>query len=151
MKRSSRMEKLNAINNGIKSLAGASLARAENDYNNQLQQLEQLQIYKDEYAEQLKQRLQTNVSSEEIRDYRYFFASLYKAITQQESIVGHLKAQVDECRKEWLLKDQEVRKLDVISENLRIGENQMDARLEQKGVDEMNTLAFGRYSFGHKH
>ena len=151
MKRSSRMEKLNAINNGIKSLAGASLARAENEYTTQAQQLEQLQIYKEEYADQLKERLENNVSPEEMKDYRYFFSSLYKAISQQESTVRHLKAQVDECRKEWLSKEQEVRKLNVISENLRLAEDHADARLEQKATDEMNTLAFGRYSVGHKH
>ena len=151
MKRSDRLEKINAINNGFKSLAGATLARVEQEYNAALHQLEQLRIYKDEYSEQLKQRMEGNVSPDEIQDFRYFFASLYKAINQQESIVNHLHRQLEECRQEWLAKDQEVRKLNTIGENLRREEAQVEARREQKRSDEMTMLAHGRFAFSMKH
>lgn len=152
MKRSERLEKINAINNGFKSLAGANLARVEQEYNAALHQLEQLRIYKDEYADQLKHRMESgHVKPEEIQDFRYFFASLYKAISQQESIVAHLHKQLEDARQEWLAKDQEVRKIDKIGENMRREEAQVEARKEQKRSDEMSMLAHGRYAFSMKH
>jgi flagellar FliJ protein len=151
MKRSERLEKINAINNGFKSLAGANLARVEQEYNSALHQLEQLRIYKDEYSDQLKQRMAGDVSPDEIQDFRYFFASLYKAISQQESIVNHLHKQLEESRQEWLAKDQEVRKINTIGDNLRREEQQVEARKEQKRSDEMSMLAHGRFAFSMKH
>ncbi len=151
MKRSERLEKINAINNGFKSLAGAKLARVEQEYNAQLHQLEQLRIYKDEYSEQLKQRMAGHVTPDEIQDYRYFFASLYKAISQQESIVNHLHKQLEESRQEWLAKDAEVRKFNTIGENMRREEQQQETRKEQKRADEMSMLAHGRLTFSMKH
>jgi flagellar FliJ protein len=151
MKRSERLEKINAINNGFKSLAGANLARIEQEYNTQLHQLEQLRIYKDEYSDQLKQRMNGHVSPDEIQDFRYFFASLYKAISQQESLVNHLHRQLEESRQEWLAKDQEVRKFNTIGDNMRREEQQQETRKEQKRSDEMSMLAHGRLTFSMKH
>jgi len=151
MKRSERLEKINAINNGFKSLAGANLARVEQEYNTQLHQLEQLRIYKDEYAEQLKQRMNGHVTPDEIQDFRYFFASLYKAISQQESLVNHLHKQLEESRQEWLAKDAEVRKFNTIGDNMRREEQQQEVRKEQKRSDEMSMLAHGRLAFSMKH
>jgi flagellar protein FliJ len=151
MKRSERLEKINAINNGFKSLAGANLARVEQEYNTQLHQLEQLRIYKDEYSEQLKQRMNGHVTPDEIQDFRYFFASLYKAISQQESLVNHLHKQLEESRQEWLAKDAEVRKFNTIGDNMRREEQQQEVRKEQKRSDEMSMLAHGRLTFSMKH
>ena len=152
MKRSERLGKINAINHGFKSLAGANLARLEQEYNSALHQLEQLRIYKDEYSEQLKHRMDGgHVTPDEIQDFRYFFASLYKAINQQESIVTHLNKQLEESRQEWLAKDQEVRKINTIGENLRREEQVVEARREQKRSDELSTLAQGRFMFSMKH
>jgi flagellar FliJ protein len=151
MKRSERLEKINAINNGFKSLAGANLARVEQEYNTQLHQLEQLRIYKEEYSEQLKQRMNGHVTPDEIQDFRYFFASLYKAISQQESLVNHLHKQLEESRQEWLAKDAEVRKFNTIGENMRREEQQQETRKEQKRSDEMSMLAHGRLAFSMKH
>lgn len=152
MKRSERLEKINAINNGFKSLAGANLARIEQEHKAAQHQLEQLRIYKDEYSEQLKQRMDSgHVKPEEIQDFRYFFASLHKAIGQQESLVKHMGKQLEDARQEWLAKDQEVRKIDRIGENMRREEAQAEARKEQKRSDEMSMLAHGRYAFSMKH
>ncbi|HEY0961892.1 MAG TPA: flagellar export protein FliJ [Pseudomonadales bacterium] len=152
MKRSERLEKINAINNGFKSLAGANLARIEQECKAAQHQLDQLRIYKDEYADQLKGRMDSgHVTPEEIQDFRYFFASLHKAISQQESVVRHMQKQLEDARQEWLAKDQEVRKIDRIGENMRREEAQAEARREQKRSDEMSMLAHGRLAFSMKH
>jgi flagellar FliJ protein len=152
MKRSERLEKINAINNGFKSLAGANLARVEQECKSAQHQLDQLHIYKDEYSEQLKSRMDSGqVTPDEIQDFRYFFASLYKAIGQQESVVKHLNTQLEDARQEWLAKDQEVRKIEKIGETMRREEAQVEARKEQKRSDELSMLTHGRYAYSMKH
>lgn len=151
MKRSDRLARINAINNGIKSMAGATLAQVENEYRTQLHQLEQLKIYKEEYSEQLRQRMQGNVTTDEMQDYRYFFSSLYKAIGQQEDHVRHLKQQVENSRQDWLASDREVRKLDNATDHLRRAEAQRARRLEQKSSDEASLQGYARASMAAKH
>jgi len=151
MKRSDRLARINAINNGIKNMAGATLAQAENEYRTQLHQLEQLRIYKEEYTEQLRNRMQGNVTPEEMQDYRYFFSSLYKAIEHQEDQVRHLKQQVEDCRQEWLSSDREVRKLDAAREQLCQAEARAAHWQEQKSSDEAGLALFTRASTAAKH
>jgi flagellar FliJ protein len=151
MKRSERLEKINAINNGFKSLAGANLARVEQECKAAQHQLDQLRMYRDEYSEQLKSRMDSgNVTPDEIQDFRYFFASLYKAIAQQESIVTHMQKQLEDARQDYLAKDQEVRKIEKIGESMRREEALVEARKEQKRSDEMSMLS-QRYALSMKH
>lgn len=137
MKRSERLERINAINHGLENLAGAKLARVAEEYAAQLNQLEQLRIYKDDYAGQLRVKMQRNLSPQELRDYRYFFTSIENAIQQQESMVAHVERKLEQARAEWLEKRNEVEKLNVAGASLKRAESQADARREQKLSDEL--------------
>lgn len=137
MKRSERLERINVINHGLENLAGAKLAKISAEYTQQLHQLEQLLIYKDDYAEQLKHKMQGNLSSDALRDYRYFFASIENAIQQQESMVAHVKKKLDQCQAEWFDKRNEVEKINVAGASLKRAEAVADARREQKASDEL--------------
>jgi flagellar FliJ protein len=136
MKRSERLERINVINHGLENLAGAKLAKASAEYTQQLNQLQQLVIYKDDYAEQLKTRMQGNLSPQELRDFRYFFTSIENAIHQQESMVAHLRKKLDECQAEWFEKRNEVEKINVAGASLKRAEAVTATRLEQKASDE---------------
>ena len=137
MKRSERLERINVINHGLENLAGAKLAKASAEYTQQLNQLQQLVIYKDDYAEQLKTRMQGNLSPQELRDFRYFFTSIENAIHQQESMVAHLRKKLDECQTEWFEKRNEVEKINVAGASLKRAEAVTATRLEQKASDEL--------------
>jgi flagellar FliJ protein len=137
MKRSERLERINVINAGLENLAGAKLAKISAEYSQQLNQLEQLHIYRDDYAEQLKHKMQGNLSCEALRDYRYFFASIENAIHQQESMVAHVKKKLDQCQAEWFDKRNEVEKINVAGASLKRSEALVEARREQKASDEL--------------
>lgn len=147
MKRSERLERINAINHGLENLAGAKLAKVSEEYAMQLNQLEQLRVYKDDYAEQLRVKMQGNLTTQELRDYRYFFASIENAIQQQESMVAHVQKKLEQVQAEWMEKRNEVEKLNVAGASLRRTEAAEDARREQKLSDELGLrLRAGRFT-----
>lgn len=144
MKRSERLERINAINHGLENIAGAKLANVYAEYNLQLNQLDQLRIYKDDYAEQLKQKMQAKISPQELRDYKYFFSSIENAIHQQESMVNHLAKKLEKCQEDWLEKRNEVEKINVAGASLKRAEAQQDASKEQKLNDELGMMMLDR-------
>ncbi|HTR00139.1 MAG TPA: flagellar export protein FliJ [Candidatus Acidoferrum sp.] len=151
MKRSERLEKINAINHGMETLAGANLANIQAEYANQTNQLEQLLVYKAEYADKFTQRMKGDVSPQELQDYRYFFASIDAAITQQQSMVNHFKKMVEKSREEWLSRHQEVQKINQVSSHLRRSEAVAKNRLEQKVLDEITAHFFHGPALAAKH
>ena len=151
MKRSERLEKLNAINHGMETLAGASLANIQAEYASQVNQLEQLMVYKAEYADKFSQRMQGHVSAQELQDYRYFFASIDAAISQQQTMVHHYKRMVEKSREEWLNRHQEVQKINHVTSHLRKSEQQAQERIEQKILDEITSHFFHGAALGAKH
>ena len=144
MKRSERLAKINAINHGLENMAGVKLAKVFEEYSAQMNQLEQLKIYKDDYAEQLRVKMESQLSVQELRDYKYFFSSIENAIVQQESMVDHLRKKLEKCQSEWFERRNEVEKLNIAGENLRRGEEAQLARREQKLSDELTTLMLQR-------
>ncbi len=137
MKRSERLERINAINHGLENLAGAKLAKASEEYAQQQNQLEQLRIYREDYAEQLRVKMLGDLSPQELRDYRFFFASIENAIHQQESMVAHMHRKLEQCQAEWMEKRNEVEKLNVAGASLKRAEAATEARNEQKASDEL--------------
>jgi flagellar export protein FliJ len=151
MKRSERLEKINAINHGMVNMAGAGLANAQAEHNAQVSQLEQLKIYKADYAEQFRTRMAGQITPQELQDYRYFFASIDTAIGQQESMVEHYAKLVEKRKQEWLLRHQEVQKIDHATANLRKVEQSQVNRREQKLLDELSSQFFGGAALSAKH
>lgn len=151
MKRSERLEKINAINHGMETQAGASLANVQAEYAAQINQLEQLMVYKAEYADKFSARMHGHVSAQELQDYRYFFASIDAAIGQQQTMVHHFKRLVEKSREEWLSRHQEVQKLNHVASNLRKAEQVVQDRLEQKILDEITSHFFHGAALTAKH
>lgn len=144
MKRSERLERINAINHGLESMAGAKLAAVYAEYSAQMNQLEQLKIYKDDYADQLKIKMNNNMNPNELRDYKYFFSSIENAIHQQESMVNHLYKKLEGCQQEWFEKRNEVERINIAGENLRRAEELQETRRAQKINDELSAMMYSR-------
>ena len=144
MKRSQRMDKIADINLGFENLAGAKLAIARNTYLKEEHQLEQLCIYKSEYQEKLKQRLQEQITPTEMMDYQYFFDSLDNAIAQQREIVEKNSALLEESRQNWLSQKQEASKYQRASQKIRQQEAAADDYKEQKEADEQVQISHSR-------
>jgi flagellar export protein FliJ len=143
VKRSKRLERINAINVGIENAAGARLADAAGEYSRHVNQLEQLRIYKDDYATQLQNKMQDGMSPQALRDFHYFFASIDNAITQQQAMVEHLRRKLEHCQQEWFDKRNEVEKINVAGASLKRAEDLAATRAEQKASDELGLRRSG--------
>ena len=151
MKRSERLARINVINHNLENIAGTQLATVYSEYSVQVKQLEQLHIYKDDYAEQLKSKLNGSIRPEVLRDYKYFFSSIDTAIAQQEGLVQRLHTKLEKSQSEWLDKHSEVQKINVAGDNMRKLERQAEARKEQKSTDELSMRMLGRMQFSTNH
>jgi len=139
MKRSTRLEKLADINAGYENMALAALATARAQYQKQEDQLNQLRIYRDDYRNQLTERMQDTTSANEIRDFQYFFASLDDAIDQQALEVDRAATELEKVEQNWLQSRQEVRKFSQAASNLKQREDADAERRTQMESDEVNT------------
>ena len=139
MKRSTRLEKLADINSGYENMALAALATARAQYQKQEDQLNQLRIYRDDYRNQLTERMQGTTSANEIRDFQYFFASLDDAIDQQALEVEKAAAELENVEQNWLQSRKEVKKFSQAASNLKQREDAAAERRIQMESDELNT------------
>ena len=151
MKRSERLAKINVINHSLENMAGSQLATVYAEYSVQVKQLEQLQIYKEDYAEQLKAKLNGSIRPEVLRDYKYFFSSIDTAISQQESLVKRLYSKLEKSQADWLDKHSEVQKINVAGENMRKLEQKIEDRKEQLNTDELSMRMLSKMQFSTNH
>lgn len=144
MKRSARMEKIADINLGFENIAGAAFATARRQLQAQEKQLEQLNIYKQEYQQKLKARLSGNITVTEMQDYQYFFTSLDQAISQQTAILKQSENQVQHSKDEWMNKKQDVAKVSKVAERLKKKEDEESIKKEQQETDELNLRLYNK-------
>jgi flagellar protein FliJ len=151
MKRIERLERINTINIGMENIAGANLANVQAEYAAQVNQLEQLKIYKAEYAEKFASRMNGQVTTQELQDYRYFFSSIDAAIRQQQTMVTHYQRIVEKTKDEWIARHQEVQKITQITDNLKRAEHAELQKKDQKLLDEITSHFFTGSAIGAKH
>ena len=142
MKRSTRMEKLADINLGHENAALAALASARAAYQKQEQQLQQLKLYREDYRNQLSERMSGSTSAQVIRDFQYFFGSLDDAIAQQNLEVEKAAAELEQVERNWLDRRQEVKKFNRAADNLRQREAADMERQAQIESDELSNSNF---------
>ena len=147
MKRSERLARINVINHNLENMAGTQLASVYAEYSTQVKQLEQLNIYKEDYAEQLKSKLNDSIRPEVLRDYKYFFSSIETAIQHQEALVSRLSAKLEKSQGDWLDKHSEVQKINVAGDNMRKLEQRVEARKEQLNTDELSMRMLSKMQF----
>jgi len=151
MKRSTRLEEIANINLGFENMAGASLSSATQQFEIQENQLTQLKLYKEEYQNQLSERLENRVTAPEIRDYQYFFDSLDQAIAQQTEKVRQCADVVESSRAIWLEKKQEVKKVSKAAANFKSIEFNKEQKREQAESDELQMQRAHLQSPLHRH
>lgn len=142
MKKSERMQKMADLNKNFESVAASAYAQAQSVYDMQLEQLEQLKIYRDEYRKRLKDRYSNAVTTTEIKDYRYFFKSLEDAIETQERLLEELDKRKETSRSQWLNRRNETRKLDMVTEKLKSREDTLAQRKEARENDELSQVLY---------
>ena len=148
MKRSERIGRIANINQSFENVAGASLSAAQAQYQNELNQLEQLKVYRNDYQSMLKERMKLTVSPKEMQDYQYFFSSLEIAIAQQEEVVNQCLQEMDSSKQNWLGKHMDTQKMYKVKENLKSEETEAECKKE---IEELNEINQSRYNSESKH
>jgi len=137
MKRSSRLDNLAGINRHFENQAGSSFADAQVQLQKQEHQLQLLINYRNEYNQQLTEKMKTTSSAFEIREFQQFIATIDAAISQQQEQVQKFVAELQNREQEWLQKRHEVKKLSRAAEVVRQREATIDQRAERKEEDEL--------------
>ena len=151
MKRTARMEKIANINKNFEQMAGLTFSAAQMEYQRQLDQLNQLKIYRNEYKDRYRDRLNTPIRKSEIHDFKFFFNSLEDAIVLQEKKVDEALEQMDNFQMVWMDKKNEVTKISKLAQHARDDELVDDLRQESKELDEMNQTFFNHHRGNNHH
>lgn len=138
MKKSERMQKIVNLNSNLEAAAGAVFSNAQLSYENQLEQLEQLEIYRDEYKKRLQVRCQDSINSGELNDYRFFFSSLEQAIKTQQQSLELLRQNSEERKAQWLEKKNATKKLAKVKDSIKVSEDKAAGKILEMEIDELN-------------
>lgn len=112
------------------------LGAAQRELEQQRQQLEQLILYRDEYARQFENAGNTGLSVARLQDYRVFLARLNQAIEQQRNTIAETEQACEQQRRHWLESRTRAQALDKVAERYRSEEDQARERRDQTESDE---------------
>jgi flagellar export protein FliJ len=99
--------------------------------------LGQLETYKKEYLQNHAQKNQV-YSAIELQEYIRFMAQLDRSIEQQGEVIELRKKELEYKRQSWQTTHMESRVMHKVVDNLQRQEQVIDARNEQKQMDELS-------------
>ena len=132
-------------------MAGLTFSAAQMEYQRQLDQLNQLKIYRNEYKDRYRDRLNSPIKKSEINDFKFFFNSLQDAIVQQEKKVEEALVQLDNFQMEWIDRKNEVSKVSKVAQRARDHELASSMHQENKELDELNQTLFNHHRGNNQH
>ncbi|MAT65568.1 MAG: flagellar export protein FliJ [Gammaproteobacteria bacterium] len=112
------------------------LGAARRELEQQRQQLDQLILYRDEYARQFEQSGNSGLSVARLQDYRVFLSRLNLAIDQQRERIARSEQACEEQRRHWLASRTRAQALDKVADRYREEEHQARERRAQSESDE---------------
>lgn len=99
-------------------------------------QLEQLDIYRNEYIEMFRVIGGQGLSAQKMQEHRIFIANLESAIAQQRQLVEKYQKDYDVNKKIWYASRGKVKALDTVIVRHEKKEQQEDARRDQRELDD---------------
>ncbi len=99
-------------------------------------QLEQLDIYRNEYIEMFRVIGGQGLSVQKMQEYRIFIANLESAIAQQRQLVEKYQEDYDANKKIWYASRGKVKALDAVIVRHEKKKQQEDARRDQRELDD---------------
>lgn len=98
-----------------------------------------------EYRLQLQNAGKAGINAQSLRMHQQFLANIERAIAQQEQQIELVGQQLQQVRQIWLSRDIRRKSLEKMIEKLRLQEQHLLDRQEQKALDEQaQTLRFYR-------
>lgn len=116
--------------------AGLDLVSARTQQSLELQQLEQLQEFYDEYSRRFEQAASVGMNARQLNDYRTFLQNLESAIQQKSHQLMEADNHVEKRRHEWVDKHLRSENLANFSDQLSRQKLIKNNRREQKEADD---------------
>ncbi|MGB5305133.1 MAG: flagellar export protein FliJ [Gammaproteobacteria bacterium] len=100
------------------------------------QQLDELIVYRDEYAQGLRHKSRNGLNATQIRDYNQFLNRLNLAIEQQQLAMETACREIESSKQDWVGKQRRARVMDNVVDRHRQQEQRDHAQQEQLENDE---------------
>ena len=114
-----------------------AMAFSQGELELEVSKLSQLESYKKEYFQAHSQQNRV-YSAVELQEFNRFLAQLDQSIEQQIGIIELRKKELDYKRKSWQTMHMESKVMNKVVDNLQHQEQLVEARLEQKQMDELS-------------
>lgn len=101
-------------------------------------QLDALHQYRLDYSDRLLQASQTGVTMSNYHNFYRFIGTLDQAITQQNSLLGHLDAKITQQQQQWLAAKQRLNAYQTLQDRRDQAQAIHQARVEQRENDELS-------------
>lgn len=137
MKRSQRLQPVAEMASNRQQEAARVLTRNETLLNEELQRLEELRSYREEYVDRLQHSSQSMVGLG-VREYRLFLQRLGEAIDLQAVQVEQMRRRVEESRLQWAQQRAQEQVVGKVIDRMAAEERAQLERREQAGMDELS-------------
>lgn len=108
--------------------------------------LQLLRNYLQEYRARLDEAVREGLDGERLRNYLSFIARLERAIAQQAAEVASAQARIDREKERWREQERERRTYETLLDRRRLEVQRLEARSQQKQLDEIATRTVMRHS-----
>ncbi|MBA1146983.1 flagellar export protein FliJ [Ectothiorhodospiraceae bacterium WFHF3C12] len=137
MTRSKRLEPVQRIAEERSSEAGRAYGERQKFLQSQVQRLEQLEQFRDDYKHGRTAAGEAGMDAYRLRDYNAFIARIEQAIKQQRELVRNLESEVEQLRRGWMEQLSHSRALDSAVDRMRGQERRDRNKREQALLDEL--------------
>lgn len=116
--------------------AGQMVARAAQQLKTEQQKLQQLSDYQQEYGQRMITAGQAGITADQLRMYDRFREQLENALTHQKGRIAQCEAVLENCKKQWQVKDIRHKSLEKLQTRLKRDAAVALQKSEQKNHDE---------------
>lgn len=107
-------------------------------------QLQTLQQYRNDYAEQLQHQMKQGMASHLLNNYRQFLGSLDHAITRAQDALLDQQQKVDSSQQHWMTKQRKLASYETLSDRKQVAAQRVMNKREQKMADELSLAMYMR-------
>lgn len=101
-------------------------------------QLQTLQQYRNDYAEQLQLHMQQGIASHLLTNYRQFLLSLDSAISRAQNALVDQQTKVDNSQQHWMSKQHKLASYETLHGRQQTAAQRVTNKREQKLADELS-------------
>lgn len=136
----SRSKKLAPVVNHVEKneqTALQSVAFSQQQLQQQLNRLNQLLTYKEEYAERHNQGVEISYTSVQLQEFNRFLHQLDETIRQQRHVVVMAEREVEIKRQKWKLTRSRSDAIHKVVDRIQLDEQKLEQQKEQRFMDEI--------------